>query len=70
MENKLDCLCNDVSNMHVKLMKEVRDLEVHASAWQRNKSANRRTRKKTVAIRQTLKELREILLKIEKEQSK
>lgn len=56
--------------MHVKLIKEVRDLEVHASAWQKNKSANRRTRKKTVAIRQTLKELREILLEIEKEQSK
>jgi hypothetical protein len=70
MEEKLNSLCIDVSNMHVKLLNEVRDLEVHGAAWKGNRSANRRARKKTVAIRQTLKELRKLLLEIEKEQSK
>ena len=36
----------------------------------KNKSANRRVRKKTVEIRSKLKELRKLLLEFEKEQSR
>ena len=73
MENKkiiLDDLSRDVASLTYEIITDVNNLNTYAATWSRNKSANRRTRKQTVEIRTKLKELRKLLLEIEKEQSK
>lgn len=73
MENKkviLDDLSRNVASITYEIITDVNNLNTYGATWNRNKSANRRVRKKTVEIRAKLKELRKLLLEFEKEQSK
>ena len=73
MKNKkmiLDDLSRNATSLQNKIIDDINGLNIYGSTWNRNKSANRRVRKKTVEIRSKLKELRKLLLEFEKEQSR
>tara|TARA_R100000995_G_scaffold55693_2_gene27411 strand:+ start:39 stop:260 length:222 start_codon:yes stop_codon:yes gene_type:complete len=73
MKNKkiiLDDLSRNAASLTHEISTDMNNLNVYGATWNKNKSANRRVRKKTVEIRTKLKELRKLLLEFEKEQSR